>query len=81
MKLGKLYAFALVDFSVVKFPHLGALIFRVPSLRLISERENSLFALDFSSSRLPPPNAAVKPYFVSACFKACVFIIVIPLYL
>ena len=30
-------------------------------------------ALDFSSSRRPPPNAAVNPYFVSACFNACVF--------
>ena len=27
-------------------------------------------ALDFSSSRLPPPNAAVKPYLLSACLRA-----------
>ena len=33
------------------------------------------FALDFSSSLLPPPKAAVKPYLFNACFKACVFMI------
>jgi len=31
------------------------------------------FARDFSSSRRPPPNAAVNSYFLSACFNACVF--------
>ena len=31
------------------------------------------FALDFSSSRLPPPKAAVNPYCFSAAFRAWVF--------
>ena len=55
--------------------HISGLWFFGSHAWLLLRNENILsFARDFSSSRLPPPNAAVKPYLSSACLSACVFI-------
>ncbi len=50
-----------------------ALVFGVPTMKFVAEREYPFLARDFSSSRRAPPKSGIEPYFVRADFNDSVF--------